>query len=110
MPVVETPRDERVNLRLSASASEGVRWLAETLGVPKTVAAAVAVAVGVKTLQKQMAITPAELQHLLAGSGLQVGLDDPTPAPAAVPVQPQRVERGRQVPQHQPVIKGKKRH
>lgn len=108
MPVVEAPRDERVNLRLSASANEGVRWLAETLGVPKTVAAAVAVSVGVKTLQKQMAITPAELQQLLAGSGLELGLDDP--APAAVPVQPRPVNRGREVPQRQPVIKGKKRH
>ena len=109
MPVVEAPRDARVNLRLSASASEGVRWLAEALGVSKTTAAAVAVSVGVKTLQKQMAITPAESLQLLTGSGLDQELDDPTPAPAAVPAQPRPLQRGRE-PQRQPVIKGKKRH
>jgi hypothetical protein len=112
MPVVEAPRDERVNLRLSSSASEDVRWLAEMLGVPKTVATALAVAVGVKTLQRYMAITPAEVEQLLAASGNRVfdavremqqdAMLQPGPAPARpAPARPTR---------QQPAIKGKKRH
>jgi hypothetical protein len=111
MPVVDAPRDERVNLRLSTSTSEDVRWLAEMLGVPKTVATALAVAVGVKTLQRYMAITPAEVEQLLAASGDRVldtvremqqeaMLVESRPAPAR-PARPA---------QQQPAIRGKKRH
>lgn len=104
MPVVEAPRDERVNLRLSASASEDIRWLAEKLGVPKTVATAVAVAIGVKTLQRHMAITPAELEQLLAASG-----DLPLDALESPAVVEPRPSQPRPVPQRQ-AVKGKRRH
>ena len=114
MPVVEAPRDERINLRLSNTTSDDVRWLSEVLGVPKTVAAAVAVAVGVKTLQRYMAITPAEVEQLLAASGdrvleaVRLVQQDAMIEPS--PVQSRSMSRGRDVPQRQPAIKGKKRH
>jgi hypothetical protein len=85
MPVVASVRDERVNVRLSSSANEDLRWLAEKLGVPKTVATAVAIAIGVKTLQRHMAITPGEVEQLLVASG---DLPDPVGVPAAPPNRP----------------------
>jgi hypothetical protein len=114
MPVVEAPREERVNLRLSSSASEDVRWLAEMLGVPKTVATAVAVAVGVKTLQRYMAITPAEVEQLLAASGDRVldtvrEMQQDAMLAEPRPVQPRPVQP-RPAQSHQVASKSKKRH
>ncbi len=94
MPVVEAVRDERISIRLSSSAHDDLRWLAEQLGVPKTVAAAVAIALGAKTLQRHMLLGSAEVEQLLASSGgSHAKAVRPDPLPVVAPGKPRPAQQ-----------------